>query len=73
MKLMLNERDGRPPPVCKNLKNVSGDLEGFSKRGKTFLETWKSFRGEEKRFWRLGKVFEAMKNVSGNLEGFSGH
>lgn len=55
------------------LKNVFGDFEKFSKRRKTFLGTWKSFRGEEKRFWRLGKVFEAMKNVSGNLEKFSGH
>ena len=32
MQLMPNVSDGRPPPVCKNLKNVSGGLEGFSKR-----------------------------------------
>ena len=32
MKLMSNVSDGRPPPVCINLKNVSGDLEGFSRR-----------------------------------------
>ena len=55
------------------MKKVFGDLEKFSRRGKTFLEAWKSFRSDEKRFWELGKVFEAMKNVSGNLEKFSGH
>lgn len=77
MQLMPNVSDGRPPPVCKNLKKrfwrlgrvfeamkkVFGDLEKFSRRGKTFLEAWKSFRSDEKRFWELGKVFGTLRNI----------
>lgn len=74
---MSNVSDGRPPPVFRNdekrfwrlgrvfeaVKNVFGDLKKFSRRGKTFLEAWKSFRSDEKRFWELGKVFGTLRNI----------
>ena len=87
MKPMLDNNDGRPPPVFRNaekrfwglgkvfetLKNVFEVFEKFAKRRKTFLGSWKSFRNVEKRFWGLGKVFGTLKNVFGGFEKFSEH